>query len=157
MEEAEIKDYIKEHLTVSLSINFITNPKKKYVVFKPVINFISTQKKVIEEVNAYLGLNQNIYIIKYEQRIRYELRVQNFESLQIVINKVKAEGITIKSNFELFCDIFTEVKKIGHIHTEYSDDFKQIVDKKLLLNKETRTRKSMSSSVWLKKIKEHLH
>lgn len=155
-------NYFDEHVSFNVLINLLSSKKKKYVVFKPMISIVTTDKNRLNKIIKILDVNVNIYerdvIVRKQKVKRYEVRVQHFDTIKKVLQNVNIQEIKSdnkKENMRLFNKIFEKILLYGHIHTEWDDNFLEIIQLKNQLNLPNRTRTGFTVNQWINKIKNH--
>jgi len=151
-------NYFDEHSSFTVSVNLLTSGARKYIVFKPMISFVSTNKKIIQAVMVHLEMKNPITVVKQNNNIGYQVRVQDFKEINHVINTLNKDKLQYKrrvNSIEQFITLFTKIQNIGHIHKEWKPEFVEILELKEQLNIKTRTRKGFTKTQWIDKIKNH--
>jgi hypothetical protein len=150
--------------SVNIGLSSTSSGKRKYVIFKPYITIVSVDYELSKFIKEYLDLETNIDI-KFKKKEYfsdcYSINVQKFDDIDKIIQKISLHTFRSKmknERFERFVDCYNDIKKIGHIHSKWNDEFKTIVKKKLLINKRRAgiENNRFDEEEWLTKMTKHL-
>lgn len=157
--------FFESQASFSVNIGLPKSKNRRYVVFKSYICLVNTDSQQISFIKNLLGLdrsNQNPKKkLKKSHNETHSLNIQNFNDIDKIIDVLSSKKFVSKNKqerFDRFVDCYKHIKKVGHIHTEWKDEFDIIITKKLNINKSRSNinKNRFSASQWRKKIQEHL-
>jgi len=150
----------------SVNIGLAKSKNKRYVVFKPYIVVCSLDREQMKYIAKLLGINFVKPKLKSKTKNPYysdsfSINIQNFADIDLVLEKLSGNKFKSKikqDKLDKFVACYDYVKEIGHIHTEWKNEFETLIDLKLDINSSRSNigKNRFNKAEWVKKIKKHL-
>lgn len=166
LNDKQIMTYFENKVSFSLNIGLQEGVKVNYIIFKPYVKMVEKNREILDSLVERLKLqNSVIKLVKSsnsQSQITNKLVIQNFEDLETLTSFISANIKFVSSAnrrkvLKDFISIYKMVLSVGHIHKEWDESFKKLVDMKLRLNATRRniSKNRYSMDDWINRMKKH--
>ena len=157
------RGFFEANATFSIGINLLKSKNKRWVALKPCVVLHSKDNSKLVAIVKDLNLNINISVPKSAIRSgnpTFSINIQRWEDIDEIVRAFKEKSFrstSRKLSFNTFVTAYELVKKIGYLHTEWSEEMERVIRLKRLINASMRTRPGYDENTWKKRILEHFN